>query len=51
MLEYANEVSESLKLHAGYEKIKKKPKNLSAGRVGGGEATPLPNLWEVQGFN
>lgn len=53
MLEYANEVSESLKLHAGYEKIKKKKKLKSGGEGGGNaaEAAPLPDLWEVQGCN
>lgn len=40
MLEYANEVSESLKLHAGYEKMKKKFFK-SAGKVGGVRPKPL----------
>lgn len=41
MLEYANEVSESLKLRAGYEEIKKKKKLKSAGKVGGVRPKPL----------
>lgn len=51
MLEYANEVSESLKLHAGYEKMKKKMKKCGEGGGSSAEAAPLPNLWEVQGCN